>query len=87
MTYEVIQDLVPDNLDHLKRLLGRHRVDQHVAMDSDRVPRVQNAVFILQQFPSASKLMQLLVGRLGSYLTGGIYNLGRIFLALKLNGP
>lgn len=50
-TDKVVQNLVPDDLDHLK---GRHRLDrvhQHVAMDADKVLRVQDAVLILL-FPS-----------------------------------
>jgi hypothetical protein len=34
-TYKVVQDFVTDDLDHLKRLFGRNRVDKHVAMDAD----------------------------------------------------
>ena len=41
------KNFVSDNLDHLKRLLRGNRVDEHVSMNSDRMARVENAVFVL----------------------------------------
>lgn len=82
-TYKVIQDLVPDDLDHFKRRLGRNRVDQHVAVNADRVSRVQDAVFILRgygQWTDGSLI------RKETHLASGIYDLGRIFLTLELDG-
>jgi hypothetical protein len=46
-TYEVVQDFVPDDLHHLKRLQRRHAVDEHVAVDADEVLRVEDAVLVL----------------------------------------
>jgi hypothetical protein len=43
----VVQDLVPDDLHHLKRLQRRHAVDEHVAVDADEVLRVEDAVLVL----------------------------------------
>ena len=43
----MIQDLVPDDADHLKRLAGSDGVDEHIAMDANEVLRVQQAVLVL----------------------------------------
>ena len=51
MAHQVIEDLLADDAHHLKRLLGCHRVDQHVAVDADKVLGVEYAVLILA--PSA----------------------------------
>ncbi len=52
--HQVVEDLVPDDLDHLEGRHGRDRVDQHVAMDADEVLRVQDAVFVLAAAVSQS---------------------------------
>jgi hypothetical protein len=44
----VVQDLIANDARHLEALLGRHRVDNHVAMNADKVLRIENTVFILQ---------------------------------------
>jgi hypothetical protein len=46
-TYEVVQNLVPDDAHHLKALLAADRVDDHVAVDADKVLRVEDAVLVL----------------------------------------
>jgi hypothetical protein len=46
-TYKVVQDLVPNDAHHLKALLAADRVDDHVAVDSDKVLRVEDAVLVL----------------------------------------
>jgi hypothetical protein len=46
-TYEVVKDLVPDDADHLEALLAADRVDDHVAVDSDEVLGVEDAVLVL----------------------------------------
>lgn len=46
-TNDVVKDLLADNRYHLKRLLRRDRVHQHVAVDADEVLGVQDGVFIL----------------------------------------
>lgn len=43
----MVQNLVPDHLDHLERGQRRDAVDQHVAVDADEVLRVEDAVLIL----------------------------------------
>jgi hypothetical protein len=43
----VVQNLVPDHLDHLERGQRRDTVDEHVAVDADEVLRVEDAVLIL----------------------------------------
>lgn len=46
-TYKVIQDLVSYNADHLEALLACDRVDDHVAMNSNKMLAIQDRVFIL----------------------------------------
>lgn len=46
-TYQVIQNLIPDDPHHFKALLARHRVHDHVPVNSDKVLVVENRVFIL----------------------------------------
>ena len=45
----MIEDLIPNDPDHLKRLLRCERVDQHVSMDADEVFRVEDAVLVLDE--------------------------------------
>lgn len=46
-THEVVQNLIPNNLDHLERGQRRDAVDEHVAVDADEVLRVEDAVLVL----------------------------------------
>jgi hypothetical protein len=46
-THEVVEDLIPDDARHLETLLACDRVDDHVAVDTDEVLGVKNAVLIL----------------------------------------
>lgn len=46
-TYQVVEDLVADDLDHVKRRHGPDRVHEHVPVDPDEVLRVQDAVLVL----------------------------------------
>jgi hypothetical protein len=46
-TYKVVQDLVPDDAHHLEALLAADRVDDHVAVDADKVLGVEDAVLVL----------------------------------------
>lgn len=48
VTDQVVEDLVADYASHFKRLLISDRIDDHIAVDTDEVLRVENAVFILQ---------------------------------------
>ena len=43
----MVEDFIPNNSDHVEGLLGRDRVDQHVAVDADEMLRIQYAVFVL----------------------------------------
>lgn len=43
----MVEDLVADDLDHLEGLHGSNRIDQNIAVDSDEVLGVQDAVLIL----------------------------------------
>jgi hypothetical protein len=44
----MVQNLVPQNPNHVIGLLGGDRVDQHVAMNTDEVFGVEDAVFVLR---------------------------------------
>jgi hypothetical protein len=46
-TYQVVEDLVADDLDHVERRHGPDRVHEHVSVDPDEVLRVQDAVLVL----------------------------------------
>jgi hypothetical protein len=46
-TYEVIEDFVAYHPHHLKRLLRSDRVDKHVAVDTNGMARIQDAIFVL----------------------------------------
>lgn len=52
----MIQNLIPDNLHHLKGLHGSYRIHEHISMDSNEVFRVEDAVFVLDihEIPSAA---------------------------------
>lgn len=67
MTYEMVKDLIPQDADHLKGLPGGDGVDEHVAMNANKVLGVQDAVFVLE--PSSSQgsgsLQQAISGRCG----------------------
>jgi len=45
--YKVVQDLVPDDAHHLEALLAADRVDDHVAVNADKVLGVEDAVLVL----------------------------------------
>ena len=51
-SYQVIEDLLADDADHLKGLLGGDRVDQQIAVDADEMLRVENAVLVLNEHES-----------------------------------
>src|SRR5690606_11421419 len=38
-TYKMVENLVSNDFNHFERLLRGHRVDQHVAVDTNRVAR------------------------------------------------
>jgi len=44
---EVIQDLIPDHLHHFETRKRCYAVDEHVAMDTDKVFRIEDGVFVL----------------------------------------
>jgi hypothetical protein len=48
-TYEVVEDLITYDTRHLEALLACNRVDNHVAMDTNEVLGVKNAVLILER--------------------------------------
>lgn len=94
VTNQVIQDLVPDDADHLEGLLRGHGVDQDVAVQTDVVLRVEDAVFILSRSRDTWAVNQSMrlwahVGVWGGagrswvpYLPCRVYDLRRKVLAL-----
>jgi len=71
----VVQDLVADDLDHLKRLLRRDAVDEHVAVDADEVLRVEDAVLVLPG--RVDDLGRVLLALVADLLAEGVLN-GRV---------
>lgn len=43
----MIENLLPNNADHVEALLVSYTVDNHVSMNADKLPAVENGVFIL----------------------------------------
>jgi hypothetical protein len=78
----VIENLAPNNLDHLKRLFGGNRVYKHIPMDADREARIEDAVFVLSHHQPTIHLPH---HENSPYLTSGIDNLCGIVLALILD--
>ena len=46
-----VDDFVVHDLDHVERLARGDRVDEHEAVDADRMLRVEDGVFILRNEP------------------------------------
>lgn len=45
----MVEDLVAQDADHVEGLLGSDGVDEHIAMDTDEMLGVEDAVFILEE--------------------------------------
>ena len=43
----MVENLIPNDPDHVEGLLGGNRVDEDVAMNTDEMLRVQDAILIL----------------------------------------
>lgn len=89
----MVEDLVPDGPHHLKGGSRRDRVNQHVAMNADKMFGVHNAVIILsasREWCQSGKFLREAAlevsergyGFVGAYLPGRIHDLGREVLAL-----
>ena len=69
----MVENLVPQDPNHVIRLLRRDRVDQHVTMNADEVFGVQDAVFVLRGTSGDRSLQQAALGHrhpgLSAYLT------------------
>jgi hypothetical protein len=48
-THEVVEDLITDDARHFKALLASNRVDNHVAMNANKVLRVKDTILILER--------------------------------------
>jgi len=60
----MIENLVPDYPYHLEALLAPNRVDQHVAMNTDKVFRVKDTVLILDSKVSCTRPDIFVLGRI-----------------------
>lgn len=45
----MVEDLITDDTRHFEALLARDRVDNHVAMDANKVFRVEDTILILER--------------------------------------
>ena len=63
----MVEDLVPQDADHLEGLPRSDGVDEHVAMDTDEVLRIQDAIFVLEGSRSqvGGSLQQTVLGPSG----------------------
>ena len=62
----MVEDLVPQDADHLKGWPRGDGVDEHVAMDADEVLRVEDAVFVLKASSQVGGwLQQAVLGHCG----------------------
>lgn len=43
----MIQQLLPNNLDHLKRGLGGNTINKHITVDTDKVLAIHDTILIL----------------------------------------
>jgi hypothetical protein len=46
-TYQMVQDLISDDAHHLEALLAADRIDNHIAMNTNKVLGVEDAVLVL----------------------------------------
>jgi hypothetical protein len=72
--------LISNDSHHFKGLLGADRVDHHVAVDSNKVFRLQNAVLVLLRVQHPMPIVSMV--SIESYLSRSINNLGSKVLAL-----
>ena len=49
----MIQNFIPQYPHHIERLLGSHRIDQHIPMDPNKVLAIKYTVLILPKKKSA----------------------------------
>ena len=47
--YQVVQNFIPNDTDHVKRLTRGNRVDKHISMDTDEMFRVQDTILVLHK--------------------------------------
>lgn len=89
----MIQDLIPNSSNHLKRLSRSNGINNNVPMNSNKMLRIQNTIFILCTRSNNSMCQRRAVrGPLGvvapagngerTYLSGGIDDLSRIVLTV-----
>jgi hypothetical protein len=63
-TYEVIEDLVPNDARHLEALLRSNRVDNHVAVDANEMLGVEDTVLVLWRDISSANSSRRPKGRM-----------------------
>ena len=85
----MVENLVPQDPNHVVRLLGGDRVDQHIAMNADEVFGVQDTVFVLRDTSGDRSLQQAVLGHrhpgLSAYLARRIDYFSREVLTSVLD--
>lgn len=79
-----VDDLVVDDLDHVERFAGRHRVDEDVSMDAYGMLGIQDCVFVLSETGFSLGGWLLIVRT--AYLASGIYDVTIIVYAVEVDG-
>ena len=77
----MIQNFIPQYPHHIERLLGSHRIDQHVPVDSNKVLAIQYTILILPKKKRVTlepkrSMQQAALGK-GSQSQGGTAYLAR----------
>jgi hypothetical protein len=62
-THKVVEDLIADDAGHFEALLAGDRVDNHVAVDTNEVLRVENTVLILANGQLSAGLVKAVSGK------------------------
>lgn len=83
----MVQNLVTDDSNHFKRLSRRDRVHDDVAMNSNKVLRIQNTVFVLSRQEMRLTKLGLARGTTWTYLASSVHNLGGIVLTVVFDDP
>jgi hypothetical protein len=75
----VIQDLVSNDVNHLKRLCRCYGIYEHIAVNPNKMLRIEDAVFILEAIRSRTQYANV------SYLASCVNDFGGVLLSLILD--
>jgi hypothetical protein len=79
LDYQVVEYFIPNDLHHLKALSASNIINQHVAVNANKMLAVEDRVFILESRESKQKIS---TSRWIPYLTSGINNLKAVISSL-----